>query len=320
VGEHSGSAGTPVQTTLDPTVQQAAEAALNTAPPSPASAMVVVRAATGAILASVSRSSTTAFDTALGGALPPGSTFKVITSAALLQHGDSPSMTASCPSTVTVNGQVFHNAEPEAQTTLTFAHAFAVSCNTAFITMVQQAGLTGVDLAQAGAMFGLETTPRMGLPAFGGHVPAPAAANDLAATAIGQGKVTASPLAMAEVAAAVDSGSVHLPRLVAGAPDDTATPLGLNPYVVSQLRSMMAGVVTADGTAAGAGLPAGTYGKTGTAEYQRAVQSTNNAWFIGFRGDLAFAVVLEGVPSGQLGGAVAAPLAARLLNAIPANV
>jgi cell division protein FtsI/penicillin-binding protein 2 len=95
--------------------------------------------------------------------------------------------------------------------------------------------------------------------------------------------------------------------------------LVLNPSLVGQLRSMMAGVVTGDGTAAGAGLPAGTYGKTGTADYQGGAALPNHAWFIGFRGDLAFAVVVEGVPSGQLGGTVAAPLAARLLEAIPAN-
>jgi cell division protein FtsI/penicillin-binding protein 2 len=86
----------------------------------------------------------------------------------------------------------------------------------------------------------------------------------------------------------------------------------LDPVVVSDLRSMMSAVV-AEGTAAGAGLPAGTFGKTGTAEFGNANPPATHAWFIGFRGDLAFAVLVEG---GGVGGRVAAPLAARFLRAI----
>jgi cell division protein FtsI/penicillin-binding protein 2 len=70
---------------------------------------------------------------------------------------------------------------------------------------------------------------------------------------------------------------------------------------------MMRAVVT-DGTAAGAGLPSGTAGKTGTAEYG---DGASHAWFIGYRGDLAFAVFVE---AGGSGPKVAAPLAARFLR------
>lgn len=120
------------------------------------------------------------------------------------------------------------------------------------------------------------------------------------------------PLALATMAAAVDSGALHPPRLVSGAPDDTAPPQPLNPAVAAALRPMMAAVVTS-GTASGAGLPAGTYGKTGTAEFGNANPPATHAWFLGYRGDLAFAVVVYG---GGVGGAVAAPLAARLLKAL----
>jgi cell division protein FtsI/penicillin-binding protein 2 len=70
---------------------------------------------------------------------------------------------------------------------------------------------------------------------------------------------------------------------------------------------MMGDVVTY-GTAARARLPRGTHGKTGSAEYDSAGHS--HAWFIGYRGDLAFAVFVE---RGGEGGRVAAPLAARFL-------
>jgi cell division protein FtsI/penicillin-binding protein 2 len=70
--------------------------------------------------------------------------------------------------------------------------------------------------------------------------------------------------------------------------------------------------VVTEGTARGAGLPAGTAGKTGTAEFGTGDPLPTHAWFIGFRGDLAFSVVVE---DGGVGGRVAAPIAARFLRA-----
>ena len=63
-------------------------------------------------------------------------------------------------------------------------------------------------------------------------------------------------------------------------------------------------------TAASAGLPAGTFGKTGTAEFGTSNPPQTDAWFIGYNGDLAFAVLVVG---GGVGGAVAAPIAAKFL-------
>jgi cell division protein FtsI/penicillin-binding protein 2 len=99
-----------------------------------------------------------------------------------------------------------------------------------------------------------------------------------------------------------------------GAGDDSASARPLDPTVVADLRTMMAAVVDSPtGTAAGAGLPAGTYGKTGTAEFGTATPPQTHAWFIGYRGDIAFAVLVVG---GGIGGAVAAPLAAKFLDAV----
>ena len=83
------------------------------------------------------------------------------------------------------------------------------------------------------------------------------------------------------------------------------------PQVAKTLRTLMRQVVT-EGTAAPANLPAGTAGKTGTAEFGTGDPLPTHAWFIGFRGDLAFAVVVE---DGGVGGRVAAPIAARFLRA-----
>ena len=79
------------------------------------------------------------------------------------------------------------------------------------------------------------------------------------------------------------------------------------------LRELMRLVVTSGtGTAANvAGAP--VFGKTGTAEFGTRQPPQTHAWFVGFRSDLAFAVLVEG---GGFGGEVAAPLAARFLQSL----
>ncbi len=304
----AGHPGQPLQTSIDPHVQQAAAAAL--AATKAQAAVVVVRASTGEVLASVSHPTSQPFDLALDGEVPPGSTFKVITASALLKSGIASGTETTCPPTISVGGRTFHNFEKEALATLTFAQAFAVSCNTAFISLASHLASTAVPATAT--TYGIGARISMGLPAFAGSVPDPADAVEQAATAIGQGRVVVSPLIMAEVAGAVGSGSVHHPRLVTGAPDDTAAAQPLDPALLAQLRPMMAAVVTS-GTAAGAGLPAGTFAKTGTAEFGAANPPATHAWLIGYRGDLAFAVLFYG---GGIGGAVAAPIASKLLTAI----
>ena len=111
---------------------------------------------------------------------------------------------------------------------------------------------------------------------------------------------------MASVAAAVASGSGTRPSL-------TTQPAGRSPSAARarpatsrrRCAAFMASVVQPGGTAAGAGLPAGTFGKTGTAEFGNGNPPETHAWFIGYRGNLAFAVIVEG---GGVGGRVAAPL------------
>jgi cell division protein FtsI/penicillin-binding protein 2 len=301
--------GTPLATTIDPAVQKAAESAIaGTTQPS---ALVAIQASTGEILAVANNvPGGSGFDYALDATEAPGSTFKVVTSTALINHGLTPQSPATCPATRTVDGETFHNDEGEASGSINLLTAFAQSCNTAFIGLAA-ANLTGTDLVSAAASYDIGITPQMGFPAYGGDVPLPKDQADLASTAIGQGQITVSPLDLAMVAAAVDSSTVREPRLVIGAPDDSAAVHAVPPAVDADLRAMMAQVV-ATGTAAGKGLPSGTYGKTGTAEFGSANPPLTHAWFIGFRGDLAFAVYVD---QGSSGGAAAAPIAASFLNA-----
>ncbi len=77
LASYPGHAGQPVTTSIDPSVQRAAEAALSGVHHN--AAMVALRASTGQVLAVVSDPVSSGYDLALQGAFPPGSTFKVIT-------------------------------------------------------------------------------------------------------------------------------------------------------------------------------------------------------------------------------------------------
>ena len=204
--------GSPVQTTIDPGIEADAETAL--AGVTQPAALVAIQPSTGDVLASVSLPESDGFDNALAGSFPPGSTFKVVTSADLIEHGSSPTSPASCPPTITVDGEVFHNFEGETQASLSLEQAFAESCNAAFIGLA--GALAYPTFTTTAAQFGIGATIQMGVPAFGGKVPTPTSGAQRAATAIGQAGVLVSPLDMADAAAAVASGSFRLPRLVTG--------------------------------------------------------------------------------------------------------
>ncbi len=327
--------GGALTTTIDPTVQRAAESALATIeqgaaqvppsarPGSPAAdsaagdavALVAVSVRDGSILGSASLPVDSGFDPALSGEFPPGSTFKILTATALFeQAGLAPSSPASCPPTVTVDGKSFHNAEGDLPVS-DVAAAFTESCNTAFIQLATS-HLQTTSMPTVAASYGIGSSYRMGLPAFSGSVPPAKDGAELAADAIGQGSVLVSPLAMAMVAATVGSGTARPPRLVIGAGDDAAAGRPLPPSVVSGLRQMMASVVQS-GTAAGTGLPAGTYAKTGTAEYGSGPQLGIDAWLVGYHGDVAFAMVVQN--SRADGGPTDGPVISHFLSSLPAS-
>ena len=303
--------GSDVATTIDPKVQQAAEAAL--ADEQKPAALVAVRASDGSVLAVVNTPDATSYDRALEGHYPPGSTFKVVTTYALLGHGLTPATRIACPPTITVGGRTFRNFEGEAAASPPFATDFAISCNTAFIGAARR--LSPKELTDAAHGLGVDNAWSLPLPAFPGAVPPAGDDVELAADAIGQGSVSVSPMTMAMVAAAVDSGTERVPTLVTDPKQQGHVPIdgdALDAGRAATLRALMLKVVQS-GTAADAGLPPGTHGKTGTAEFGTGPHPKTHAWFIGWRGDIAFAVLVEG---GGVGGAVAAPIAARFLHGL----
>jgi hypothetical protein len=296
-----------VTTTLDPRIQAAARAAL--AGTTGVAALVALDTRTGAIRAAAN-SPLTGFPPALRGSYAPGSTFKTVTALAALTHGFTTSSQLDCPATVTAGGKVFRNHEPGSRGRISLLTAYAQSCNTAFVNLSQS--LPKGSVTAAARMLGFDAaSPPLPIPSVGGTLPPPADTAEAAADAIGQGRVEASPLLMASVAAAIADGSWHQPRIVA-CPACTTTPLP--PAAVPALRQMMRAVVTSGTGTALASVPGGPVSaKTGTAEYGTATPPATHAWMIGFRGALAFAVYVE---TGVSGGTTAGPIAARFLRTV----
>jgi cell division protein FtsI/penicillin-binding protein 2 len=303
----AGSPGRPVRTTLHLRVQAAAESALEHV--SRPAALVAVQASTGALLAVANRP-VDSFDRALTGLYPPGSSFKVVTTAALLSHGFDPAATVACPPSIVVGGRRFTNFEAEALGEVPFTVDFAKSCNTAFISLAHR--IDAHRLAVTARLLGVGARYRLPLAAVSGHLPRPAGPAEHAADLIGQGRVLVSPLALSLVAAAVDAGRWRSPTLITEPSPPRPATSSLTSGVAPELRRLMRAVVT-EGTGTAANLPgAPVYGKTGTAEFGTGARPRTHAWFIGFRRDLAFAVLVEG---GGVGGRVAAPIAAAFLRA-----
>ncbi len=315
-------AGTDAELTLDPRVQQAADAALAQAVAAGAAgngnaSLVAVDVPTGGVLA-VANTPATGADRALTGRYPPGSTFKAVSTLALLGTGLSPAEVVPCPPTATVTGRAFQNFEGGAAGDVPFATDFAQSCNTAFVGLSQR--LDAAALADAGASVGLGGTWSLGTEAFTGSVPAGGAPVDVAAATIGQGEVLASPAAMAVAVSTIARGSWADPHLVT-APEPDAEPDAAegaapapDPERLRVVRDLMREVAVSGTAAALADVPgAPVHAKTGTAEHGTESPPRTHAWTVGFQGDVAFAVLVE---DGVSGGRVAVPVAEAFLRGL----
>jgi hypothetical protein len=242
------------------------------------SSMIAIQPSTGQILAIANNDGYNDF--ALTAQVAPGSTMKVITSTALINEGVVTANTGvACPEAYTVQGITYHNDNNESEPASTpFITDFAQSCNNAFTT--QWPHLSGALARTAREYYGLDQKWDIGLAGLSAsyfNAPASASGSELAEEAFGQGELTASPLAMASVAATVDTGSFKQPILLPGTKQVTATVLAAR--TDAQLKEMMQAVVTS-GTAAPIGFGPGVYAKTGTADVQGEEQP--NSWLIAF--------------------------------------
>ena len=310
--------GEPLRLTLDPAVQMLAESTL--ADQGVPASIVAIRPSTGAVLASANSPASNGLSTATTGMYAPGSTFKVVTALALLRSGATPETVMDCSATTVVDGRSFTNYPDYPANRLgsiSLRDVIANSCNTAIINAAGD--VSQADLASAAQSLGLGLAPQAGPGVFTGSVPAEAAGTEHAASMIGQGKVQASPLAMAGVAASVAAGTTIRPTLLAvpgetpdsDLPADPATALTADE--AAALGAMMRAVVTDGGGSFAQGVPGGDVSvKTGTAQYGDG--STNHAWVIAIQGDLAVAVFVE---TGDYGSTTAGPLLRSFLTNLP---
>lgn len=282
--------GSDIQVTLDSLLQLRAENALAAVPQS--AAIVAITPSTGAVVAVAQNGpADSQGPIALTGLYPPGSTFKTVTTSAALQAGEvTPETVLPCPASANIEGRTIPNDDDFALGEVPLTEAFARSCNT---TMAQLAAdLPPEALPDAALQFGLGAdfvTP--GLTTVTGSVPPATTPAERVESGIGQGTVTASPFGMALVAAAIANGATPTPTMITGRPATADTdPEPFPAEVAEQLRAMMAETV-ASGTASSLQDISGLLGKTGTAEVQG---GPSHGWFVGIRGDLAFAVFVEG--------------------------
>ena len=180
-------AGKPLATTLNLGLQRLGERVL--AKTKPASALVAIRPSTGELVAVANGPGAGEQALATTGQFPPGSTFKVVTSLALLRAGLSPDSPVSCPATLTVDGFRFKNYSDYPSSALgriDLRTAVAQSCNTAFIG--QRGELDDGALADAAASLGVGTDYDVGFPSFFGTVPQEKSQTVRGAAMIGQAK------------------------------------------------------------------------------------------------------------------------------------
>jgi hypothetical protein len=303
--------GTPLHLTLEPRLQQLAERILRDV--GPASAIVAIRPSTGAILAAANGPGNNGYNDATYGRFAPGSTFKTVSSLALLKKGVTPSSPVDCPTSVTVDGKVFTNDSfypPSANGRITLATALANSCNTAYIN--ERTELGSRDLGDAAATLGMGVEHDLGFPAYFGIVVPPTSETTKAADMIGQGQILASPMTMATVMASVVAGHAVVPQLITSVNPEETSPEPLTAAQDATLKRMLRGVVLR-GTGVGLrdvpGPP--VIAKTGTAEFDRDGKRLTHAWMIAGQGDLA---VCAFVDVGQTGAGTAGPLLEEFLR------
>ncbi|MFQ6228920.1 penicillin-binding transpeptidase domain-containing protein [Nocardia sp. NPDC002869] len=251
--------------------------------------MVVIEPSTGGILA-VAQNAAADRDgpVATIGQYPPGSVFKTVTAAAAMSEGiATPDTVVSCPSAVTIGERMIPNYNGFSVGDVPMTTAYARSCNTSFARLASE--LPESALTDTAAAFGIGPDYTVaGLPTFSGSVPAAGDRTQRTEDGIGQGRVVVSPFGMALLAAAVASGVAPTPYLIAGRETVVDGPRPtLAPEVVRGLRAMMRQVVVA-GTADRIADQGEVFGKTGEAE----VEGGSHSWFVGYRGDIAFATLL----------------------------
>jgi penicillin-binding protein 2 len=268
-------------------------------------------------------------------AYPPASTFKLLVSmAGLHYHLPIVDQSVYCPGYMELGDSTFRCWKKIGHGHMNLHDAIVQSCDVYFYELGKQLGIkrmrSEAKLWGFGTPTGIDLHPEAkGLaPGFGRTW----YQGETVIAAIGQGKVSATPLQMARFAAAIANGGKLLkPQLEAGHPPEVIRQIDISPEHLKRVREAMRDVVASRrGTAhaALAKLPWHVAGKTGTAQVVAMPQDTrkkhvtpdlhkDHAWFIGFapyeNPRIAFAIFVE---HGGHGGSAAGPVAAAIVRTL----
>ncbi|MFB4297734.1 penicillin-binding transpeptidase domain-containing protein [Actinomadura sp. NTSP31] len=293
-----------VSTTLDPGVQRKADGALKGLP-YPAS-LVALHPSSGQV-AAVSNHGTGGENRAFEAHYPAGMTFGIVSAEALFARAGMNSATKTkCPASVTVGGKTF-TSKPHADAS--FASHFALGCKTALAQLSTR--LDARALQAEAAQLGIGRGWGASAPAFTGSLPPMNSEGAKAAAMVGDG-VQVSPLAMALVAGTAQTGTWRSPYVL----KDPAKPADIPPQnpqseAIADLRNVLTRTVS-KGVAQDAHVTSEVNGTAAYAQYTEGGRNKTVSWFVGARGDLAFAIAIEGPVS-------ASKVAARFLRSTPTS-
>jgi peptidoglycan glycosyltransferase len=366
-----GPQGGDVELTIDAKAQKAAYDALTSLPGHVKGAVVALEPSTGKILAMVTTptfdpnkvathdfaANQKAYDRldtdpdkpllnrAVQMALPPGSTFKVVTAAAAIQSGkyDASSMvpggpTYQLPQTHGESGLVDNEGRNCGIKTVKFTQAMENSCNTVFAQLAVQVGADG--MRKQAEAFGFNSSYFDDLQGTNGktllttsNFPKDMNPPQTGQSGFGQYEVRATPLQMAMVAAGIaNNGVVMKPYLVdqvQSADSDTVatTPqkklsTAVSPETAGEVTKLLVATVN-EGTASPAAIPGiQVAGKTGTAQSGQE-NVPPYAWFVSFapakNAKVAVAVMIESadIPRDDIaGGKWGGPVAKKVMEAV----
>ena len=271
--------------------------------------------------------------------LAPGSVFKILETAAMLESkAIPPDFKVFCPGYATFYGRVFHELNPgdSAHGEVDLHTAIVKSCDVYFYNVGERLGIDR--LSYYGTSFGLGRKTGVDLPGEdSGLMPSEAwkervfhekwYAGETISLAIGQGATEVTPMQMAyTIGGIISGGRFKQPHLLLSDQPAPEVDFPISDSTVDFITQAMWSVVNEGGTAAASKLPGIEFcGKTGTAQVvgadakQRAKDKSklkNNAWFVGFaprrNAEIVIAVLVQ---AGGYGADAAAPVAKEIVKA-----
>ncbi|MFZ0619396.1 MAG: penicillin-binding protein 2 [Candidatus Acidiferrales bacterium] len=347
--------GRPIQLTIDYDLQTIAENDMA----DKVGAVVAMDARTGEILAMVSRPTfdpndfavriapsewqklntdpeTPLLNRAIQAQLAPGSVFKIVMAAAMLESKQVPeNYTVYCPGYAQFYGRTFHCWRPQGHGEVDLHHAIVDSCDVFFYNLGKQLGIDTIHTYGAGLGLGRKTG--IDLPGEEpGLMPSQEwvervyhhkwYAGETISVSVGQGAVTVTPIQLARMAAAVASGgAMPQPHLLKNDTDLKEDHFALSDHTVEEVTQGLYGVVN-EGGGTGYHLRLQNIdfcGKSGTAQlmsYDAANRIGNkkmDGWFVGFAPRKNPEIVVAAIVQNTMdhGGEAAGPVVRDVVKA-----